>query len=282
MKAYQAVHSISRMCRVLEVSRSGYYAWLHRKPCERRKQDALLAAEVERSHTASRGTYGAPRIWADLTELGYCVGRKRVARLMREVAVEGVTRRKKHVTTIRDELSRPAPDLVDRDFSTTGPDQLWVADITYVPTLEGHLYLAVVLDAWSRKIVGWSMQDHLLTDLVVEAFDMAVARRRPSNVIHHSDQGCQYTSFVFSARCAEAGVDLSMGSVGDAYDNAMCESFFATLECELLDRTRFRTRTEADAALFDFIEGFYNSRRRHSALDYLSPAEYEQTQAWAA
>jgi len=270
------------MCRVLEVSRSGYYAWLHREPCERRKQDALLAAEIERSHTASRGTYGAPRILADLVELGYEVSKKRVARLMREVAVEGVTRRKKHVTTVRDELARPAADLVDRDFSTTGPDQLWVADITYVPTFEGHLYLAVVLDAWSRKIVGWSMQDHLLTDLVVEAFDMAVARRSPTGVIHHSDQGCQYTSFVFSARCAETGVQPSMGSVGDAYDNAMCESFFATLECELLDRTRFRTRTEADAALFDFIEGFYNSRRRHSALDYLSPAEYEQTQARAA
>jgi putative transposase len=270
------------MCRVLEVSRSGYYAWLHRVPSERRKQDALLAAEVERSHAASRGTYGAPRILVDLQELGYRPSKKRVARLMREIAVEGVTRRKKHITTVRDELARPVADLVDRDFSASGPDQLWVADITYVPTFEGHLYLAVVLDVWSRKIVGWSMQDHLLTDLVVEALDMAVARRNANGVVHHSDQGCQYTSFVFGARCAEAGVQPSMGSVGDAYDNAMCESFFATLECELLDRTRFRTRLEADRALFDFIEGFYNSRRRHSALDYLSPAEYEQTYALAA
>lgn len=270
------------MCRVLEVSRSGYYAWLHRVPSERRKQDAVLAGHIEHSHTESRGTYGAPRILADLHELGYRPSKKRVARLMREIAVEGVTRRKKHITTVRDELARPVADLVDRDFSASGPDQLWVADITYVPTFEGHLYLAVVLDAWSRKIVGWSMQDHLLTDLVVEAFDMAVARRNANGVIHHSDQGCQYTSFVFSVRCAEAGVQPSMGSVGDAYDNAMCESFFATLECELLDRTRFRTRLEADRALFDFIEGFYNSRRRHSALDYLSPAEYEQTHAMAA
>jgi len=282
VKAHQAVHSISLMCRLLDVSRSGYYAWLRRRPCERKKQDALLAAEIERSHIASRGTYGAPRILVDLTELGYSVSKKRVARVMREVGLEGVTRRKKHVTTIRDEATRPAPDLVDRDFSTTGPNQLWVADITYVPTFEGHLYLAVVLDAWSRKIVGWSMQDHLFTDLVVEAFDMAVAQRTPKNVIHHSDNGCQYTSFVFSARCAEAGVQPSMGSVGDAYDNAMCESFFATLECELLDRVRFRTRAEADRELFEFIEGFYNPRRRHSALDYLSPTEYEQTHAWAA
>src|SRR5262245_28638532 len=152
----------------------------------------------------------------------------------------------------------------------------------YVPTFEGHLYLAVVLDAWSRKIAGWSMQDHLLTDLVVEAFDMAVARRRPSNVIHHSDQGCPYTSFVFSARCAEAGVQPSMGSVGDAYDNAMCESFFATLECELLDRTRFRTQTEARMAVFGFIEGWYNSHRRHSALDYDSPIAYERRHQAAA
>ena len=282
MKAHQAVHSISLMCRLLDVSRSGYYAWLHRKPCERKKQDALLAAEIERSHAASRGTYGAPRIQVDLTELGDAVSKKRIARVMREIGVEGVTRRKKHVTTIRDDAATAAPDLVDRDFSTTGPNQLWVADITYVPTFEGHLYLAVVLDAWSRKIVGWSMQDHLFTDLVVEAFDMAVAQRTPKDVIHHSDQGCQYTSFVFSARCAEAGVQPSMGSVGDAYDNAMCESFFATLECELLDRVRFRTRAEADRELFEFIEGFYNPRRRHSALDYLSPTEYEQIHAWAA
>jgi putative transposase len=270
------------MCRVLEVSRSGYYAWLHRKPSERTKQDAELTVEILRSHTASRRTYGAPRIQADLVDRGYSVSKKRVARLMREALVEGVTRRSKRVTTIRDEQARPAPDLVDRDFSATGPDQLWVADITYVPTLDGHLYLAVVLDAWSRRIVGWSMQDHLLTELVVEALDMAIARRRPTEVIHHSDQGCQYTSFVFSARCAEAGIQPSMGSVGDAYDNAMAESFFATLECELLDRVRFRNRAEADAALFDFIEGFYNPRRRHSALDYLSPAEYERVHAQAA
>jgi putative transposase len=282
VKAYQAVHSISMMCRVLDVSRSGYYAWLKRPTCERRRQDARLAAEIERSHTESRGTYGAPRIQADLVERGFHASRKRIARIMWELAVEGVTRRKRHTTTVRDDQARPARDLVDRDFTATGPNQLWVADITYVPTLEGHLYLAIVLDVWSRRIVGWSMQDHLLTDLVVEALEMALARRNASGVIHHSDQGCHYTSLVFNARCAEAGVQPSMGTVGDAYDNAMAESVFATIECELLDRTRFRTRAEADAALFDFIEGFYNTRRRHSALDYLSPAEYERRSGLAA
>jgi putative transposase len=271
------------MCRVLEVSRSGYYAWLTRPPSERARQDARLLIEIHRSHSASRGIYGAPRVLADLMELGYQVSKKRVARLMRSAGLEGVTRRRKPTTTIRDEQSRPAADLVDRDFSATGPNKLWVADITYVPTMQGHLYLAVVLDAWSRAVVGWSMQDHLGTELVVDALDMAAARRSPQNgVIHHSDQGCQYTSLAFGARCAERGVQPSMGSVGDAYDNAMCESFFATLECELIDRVRFRNHREADAAIFDFIEGFYNPRRRHSALDYLSPAEYERRHARAA
>jgi putative transposase len=282
VKAYQAVHSIAMMCRVLEVSRSGYYAWLHRKPSLRSLRDDELLVEIHRSYWASRGTYGAPRIQADLAEAGYSVSKKRVARLMREAGLEGVTRRREPTTTTRDELARPAPDLVDRDFNVRGPDKLWVADITYVPTLVGHLYLAVVLDAWSRRVVGWSMQDHLGTELVVDALEMAVARRKPSNVIHHSDQGCQYTSLAFGARCAEMNVQPSMGSVGDAYDNAMCESFFATLECELIDRFRFRNHAEADAAIFDFIEGFYNPRRRHSALDYLSPAEYERRHAQAA
>ena len=161
--------------------------------------------------------------------------------------------------------------------TAAGPDRLWVADITYVPTWAGFLYLAVVLDAWSRRVVGWAMESHLRTELVLAALDMAVAQRRPTEVIHHSDQGCQYTSLAFGRRCREAGVRPSMGSVGDAYDNAMCESFFATLECELLDRERFRTQADARRAIFDFIEGWYNPRRRHSALDYLSPMIYERS-----
>lgn len=270
------------MCRVLEVSRSGYYAWLTRQPSERARLDAELTVAICHSHEASRRTYGAPRILVDLSEAGFAVSKKRVARLMKAAGLEGVTRRRKHVTTVRDPDGRPARDLVDRDFSASGPDELWVADITHVRTFEQNLYLAVVLDAWSRRIVGWSLQDHMHTELVVDALEMAAERRRPNEVVHHSDQGSQYTSLAFGARCAELGVQPSMGSVGDAYDNAMCESFFATLECELLDRVRLRNYAEADAALFDFIEGFYNTRRRHSALDYVSPVRYERQQARAA
>jgi putative transposase len=202
--------------------------------------------------------------------------RKRVARLMRAAGVQGVSRRKSRTTTRRDPAAAPAPDLVSRDFAAAGPDRLWVADITYIPTWAGFLYLAVVLDVWSRRVIGWAMATHLRTELVLDALNMAVAQRRPTTVIHHSDQGCQYTSITFGLRCREAGIRPSMGSVGDAYDNALCESFFATLECELLDRCRFPTQVEARMAVFDFIEGWYNPHRRHSGLDYLSPISYEQ------
>ena len=167
------------------------------------------------------------------------------------------------------------PDLVDRDFTAFRPNQLWVADITFVPTASGFLYLAVVLDAWSRKIVGWSMANYLRTELVLDALEMAIGQRRPEGVIHHSDQGSQYTSLAFGERCKEAGVRPSMGSVGDAYDNAMCESFFATLECELLEPRRFTSKMEAKMACFSFIEGWYNPVRLHSALGYRSPMAYE-------
>jgi putative transposase len=217
-----------------------------------------------------------PRIHAELAFEGVHVGRKRVARLMRAAGLQGISRRKWHTTTIRDRDARPAPDLVERDFETEGPDRLWVADITYLPTWAGFLYLAVVLDAWSRRVVGWSMATHLRTELVLEALNMAVWQRQPEGVIHHSDQGCQYTSIAFGRRCREAGVRPSMGSVGDCFDNALCESFFATLECELLDRQRFKTQVEARLAVFEFIEGFYNPQRRHSGIGYLSPMEYER------
>jgi len=264
------------MCRVLGVSPSGYYAWRKRPLSTRARTDGELTAHIDAIHRMSRGTYGAPRIHAELTARGLQVGRKRVARLMRNAGVQGVSRRRPFHTTVRDEAARPAPDLVDRQFTATGPDRLWVADITYVPTWAGFLYLAVVLDAWSRRVVGWAMESHLRTELVLAALDMAVAQRRPTEVIHHSDRGCQYTSLAYGRRCREAGIRPSMGSVGDAYDNALCESFFATLECELLDRERFRTQADARLAIFDFIEGWYNPRRRHSALDYLSPMIYER------
>ncbi len=276
MTAHQAVHRVATMCRVLGVSPSGHYAWRKRPLSARARADVELSAEIQAIHRESRGTYGAPRIHAELAARGVHLGRKRVARLMRCAGLHGVSRRKPFRTTVRDETARPAPDLVDRQFQAAGPDRLWVADITYVPTWAGFLFLAVVLDAWSRRIIGWAMETHLRTELVLAALDMAVAQRRPTDVIHHSDQGCQYTSVAFGKRCREAGVRPSMGSVGDAYDNAMCESFFATLECELLDRQRFRTQTDARLAVFDFIEGWYNPRRRHSALDFLSPMIFER------
>jgi putative transposase len=276
MKANQAAHSIATMCRVLGVSASGYYAWQQRDISPRTRQDQQLLEQIRASHQRSRGTYGAPRIHRDLRAAGTRVGRKRVARVLKQAGLRGVSRRKWPVTTVRAPHGRPAPDLVQRAFTATGPNQLWVADITYVPTATGFLYLAVVLDVWSRRIVGWAMTTHLRTPLVVAALDMAIAQRRPRAVIHHSDQGSQYTAIEFGRRCREANVRPSMGSVGDCYDNAMCESFFATLECELLDRVTLRTPAEARTAVFDFIEGWYNPTRRHSALDYLSPNDFER------
>jgi len=276
MTAHQAVHRVATMARVLGVSPSGYYAWRKRPLSPRARTDVALSAQIEAAHRESRGTYGVPRIHADLAAHGIHVGRKRVARLMRGAGLQGVSRRRPFRTTVRDETARPAPDLVDRQFTAAGPDRLWVADITYVPTGAGFLYLAVVLDAWSRRVIGWAMEIHLRTELVLTALEMAIAQRQPAEVIHHSDHGCQYTSLAFGRRCREAGIRPSMGSVGDAFDNAMCESFFATLECELLDRQRFRTPADARLAVFDFIEGWYNPRRRHSALDYLSPMSFER------
>lgn len=266
------------MCRVLDVSSSGYYAWLKRARSKRRVEDDVLGKKVRIIYWWSRGTYGAPRIHQELKASGKEIGRKRVARLLRESGLAAVSRRKWVRTTLSDRAVRPAADLVDRRFTATGPNQLWVADITYIPiTAGGFLYLAVVLDVWSRRIVGWSMQNHLRTDLVTAALEMAIQQRKPAQgVIHHSDQGCQYTSIEFGRRCRKAGVRPSMGSVGDCYDNAMCESFFATLKSELIDRYRFRVAAEAKAAIFAFIEGWYNRQRRHSSIDYLSPNEFER------
>src|SRR5215813_6453344 len=276
MKAHQAAHRVTTMCRVLDVSASGYYALLARHPSHRTTQDAELIEQIRDFHRASRGTYGAPRIHRDLRAAGLRVGRKRVARLLKQAGLRGVSRRKWVQTTIRSEYSQAAPDLVQRQFVATAPNQLWVADITYIPTWAGMLYLAVVLDLWSRRVIGWAMERHLRTELVLAALNMAIEQRRPQGVIHHSDHGCQYTAVGFGARCREAGIRPSMGSVGDCYDNALCESFFATLECELLDRVILRTPHEGRLAVFDFIEGWYNPRRRHSSLDYESPIRFEQ------
>jgi putative transposase len=282
VRAHRACYPVTVMCRLLGVSTSGYYAWRKRAPSARAMSDQELLEQIRSIHQRSDGTYGSPRIHAELRAEGKGVGIKRVARLMRKAGLEGVSRRRGTKTTRRDADARPAPDLVDRDFSATGPDQLWVADITYIPTWAGFLYLAVVLDAWSRRVVGWAMATHLRTELVLDAFNMALGQRKPEAVVHHSDQGTQYTSIAFGLRCREAGVRPSMGSVGDAYDNALCEAFFATMECELLDRRCFRTQIEARMAVFRFIEGWYNPHRRHSALQYESPVSYERKHGRAA
>ena len=276
MKANQAHYPVTRMCRLLGVSTSGYYAWRGRGPSKRALSDASLTERISEIHAMSTGSYGSPMIHAELADLGVHVGRKRVARLMKAAGLQGVSRRKKRWTTRRDPESRPAPDLVDRDFTATGPNRLWVADITFISTWAGVLYLAVVLDVWSRRVVGWAMATHHRTELVLDAFNMAIQQRRPSDVVHHSDQGSEYTSIAFGKRCKKFGVHLSMGSVGDCYDNALCESFFATLECELLDRFIFRTQREARLAVFRWIEGWYNPLRRHSSIGRMSPVNFER------
>lgn len=276
MRANQALFRVATMCRVLGVSPSGYYAWRQRSPSKRARSDAELTARIRAIHETSHGTYGVPRVHAQLVAGGVGVSRKRIARLMQAAGLQGVSRRRRLRTTVRDREAHRAPDLVERDFTVDGPDRLWVADITYIATWAGFLYLAVVVDAWSRRVVGWAMATHLRTELVLEALNIALGQRRPEEVIHHSDQGTQYTSLGFGQRCREAGVRPSMGSVGDCYDNALCESFFATLECELLDRRRFATQAEATMTVFEFLEGWYNPHRRHSALGYLSPVDFEK------
>ena len=214
------------MCSLLGVSPSGYYAWLNRSPSSREVADRQLRDRIVDIHSRSRGTYGAPRVHAELAAEGICVGRKGVARLMRLASIQGVHRRRKVTTTRRNPERAAAPDLVKREFTADGPDRTWVADITYIPTKAGFLYLAVVLDLWSRKVVGWSMRDDLATPLVTDALDMAIEQRKPDRVIHHSDRGSQYTSTAFGARCEQAGIAVSMGRRGDAYDNAVAESHF--------------------------------------------------------
>ena len=277
MNANQADFPVRTLCRVLKVSASGFYAWRDRPPSPRALEDAQLTERIRRIHLASDGTYGSPNIHAELRDEGKRVGCKRVARLMRAAGLRGVSRRRGFVvTTRRDPKQRPAPDLVKRRFTAAGPNQLWVADLTYVPTWAGVVFLAIVLDVWSRRVVGWAIGEQMTTDLVLAALTMAMTQRKAQHVIHHSDQGSQYTSIAFGQRCAKLGVRPSMGSVGDAYDNAMAESFFASLECELIDRRSFQSKTEARLALFTYIEGWYNPRRRHSGLGRIAPAEFER------
>jgi putative transposase len=263
---------------VLGVTRAGFYAWRQRGPSRRALGDAELAALSGRVFVESLETYGAPRVHAELRE-AHCVrvGRKRVARLMRQLELDGISRRgKRRRTTIPDPAAAPAPDLVGRRFTAARPNELWLADITYLPTREGWLFLAVVVDVFSRRIVGWSMRDDLKAELVVDALGMAVTRRKPpAGVVHHSDRGSQYTSLAFGTTLRDSGLIASMGRRGDAYDNAACESVISTIKNELIKRRSWTTRDQARLAVFSYIETFYNPRRRHSALGYRSPIEYE-------
>jgi putative transposase len=277
--AEKATYHVRRMCRVLGVSVSGYYAWRARPPSRRSFEDAELTRAICRIHEASRGTYGRPRVHAELRYEGVRCSAKRVARLMRRAGIQGVpARRWRRGLTRRHPSAAPHPDLVARVFAASRPDRLWLGDISYVPTGEGWLYLATILDCCSRRIVGWSMASHLRTELVVDALDMATARRRPSpGLVHHSDQGSQYVALAFTRRMRDSGIAGSMGSVGDAYDNAAAESLFATIKRELVHRHRFPTRAAARTAVFEFIEVFYNRRRLHSSIGYVSPAQFETT-----
>jgi putative transposase len=270
-------HPVSLMCRVLEVSRSGFHAWERRRPSRRAQEDAQLVRRIEAIHARSRATYGAPRVHAELRSEGVRVSRKRVERLMRGRGLSGLVRRRRGKTTVRVPGVRVAEDLVRRDFRPARPNALWVADLTYVRTWEGWLYLAVVLDCFSRRVVGWAIDERMDAGLVVDALEMAVWNRRPApGLVHHSDHGSQYVSLVFGRRCEEAGIQVSMGAQGSALDNAVCESFFSSLKKELLQRCSWPTRQEARTAVFEWVEGFYNRTRRHSSLGYLSPVQFEE------
>jgi len=273
--AKRAEHSVKTMCRVLEVSRSGYHAWAKRKPSARALEDERLTERILEIHRLNRKVYGSPRIHAELAlGDGIRVGRKRGERLMRRAGISGLVRRRRGRTTISVPGVRVCEDLVDRRFLASGPDRLWVADITYLRTWEGWLYLAAVQDVFSRRIVGWSMADHMRSELVLDALAMALEHRRPEpGLIHHSDQGSQYVSLTFGQTARAAGIAQSMGSRGDCFDNAVAESFFATLKKELVNRRPWPQKAELRTEIFDFIEIFYNRRRRHSTLGMLSPVD---------
>ncbi len=274
--AEKARFPVSLLCRTVGVSKSGYYAWRDRPPSKRTHEDAALTERIVEVHKRSRETYGYPRVHAEMRALGVRCGRRRVARLMRKAGIRGCMRGRKKRITRRDPRATPAPDLVNRNFRATAPDRLWTADITHVKTDEGFLHLAFVLDVYSRRIVGWSMASHLRTELVVDALEMAVWRRKPAaGLVHHSDRGTQYTALSFGKRLEEAGIVPSMGRVGSALDNAVSESFVATLKVELVHTRRFPTREAARSAIFEYLEVFYNRRRLHSSLGYVSPEGFE-------
>ena len=268
---------VSVACRLLGVSRSGFHDWQTRSPSDRELTDAWLTEKIREIHIANRGVYGARRIHAELRMAHEVrVGKKRVARLMRQAGISGLVPKKRWRTTIRVPGVRVVDDLVQRQFQPGAPNVMWFTDITYLRTWEGWLYLAAVQDAYSRRIVGWQMADHMRAELVVSALEMAVGQRRPEpGLIHHSDQGSQFVSLGFGHAATKAGISRSLGSKGVCWDNAVAETFFATLKKELIYRHSWPTRRELETAVFDYIEAFYNRRRRHTKLGMLSPIDYE-------
>jgi putative transposase len=283
VEAEKANYPVTVLCRTLGVSTAGFYAWRHAQthPCQRRRDDTELVERIREIHRISRRSYGSPRVFDELKlGEGRRVGRKRIERLMRINGIVGIHKRRRGCTR-RDPETRPSDDLVNRQFSPDGPDRLWCADVTEHSTGDGKVYLAVVLDAWSRRVVGWSIADHMRAELVVDALQMAAWRRRPTagQTVHHSDHGSQYTSWAFGRRLRAAGVLGSMGSIGDAFDNAMAESFFSILQRELLDTQSWATRRQLALAVFEWIEAWYNPRRRHTGIGSISPIDFEAARA---
>ena len=265
------------MCDILEVSRSGYYAWRDRPPCARQQRRAALIDQIEEVHEQSRGTYGSPRVTVELKDQGVDVSENTVAKYMRESSVCVKPRRRFVPQTTDSDHPHPiAPNLLDRDFAASAPNQKWACDLTYIWTDEGWLYLSVVIDLFSRKVVGWSMTDHLKADGMADALKMAIARRKPGEgLLHHSDRGVQYACELYRDLLERHGITASMSRPGNCYDNAVVESFFGTIKTDLVHRLRYRTRGEARASVFEWIECWYNRRRRHSSIGYVSPEAFE-------
>lgn len=270
-------YPVDLMCDLLGVSKSGYYAWRSRPESQRARDDRTLLEAIKRVHAASGGVYGAPRIHTELKEEGFRCGRHRVARLMRQAGLVGCPRRRFKVTTQRDPSHAVADNLLQQDFSASRPNERWAADITYISTQQGWLFLAIVMDLYSRRIVGWSMDRWNSRHLAINALNMAVQQRQPEGVLlHHSDRGAQYTSDDFRDELAKHGIECSMSARGNCYDNAVVESFFGLLKRERVNRTRYLTREQAEADIFDYIERFYNRKRRHGHLGNISPAAFEK------